>query len=114
MKVSKHSFDSVDLPTRSGLRREGRPVLDLCARVFDGKRLRPDEYVISADEKSQPQALGRQDETSAAASGRPIRYEFEYERGGTLAYLPRLGSAPRHAVRSCRAYDRDGPVRLAR
>jgi hypothetical protein len=39
--------------------------LDLYARVFDGKRLRPDEYVISADEKSQLQALGRRHETSA-------------------------------------------------
>jgi DDE superfamily endonuclease len=62
-------------------------VLDLYARVFDGKRLRPDEYVISADEKSQLQALGRQHPTSAPTAGRPIRYEFEYERGGTLAYL---------------------------
>ena len=31
---------------------------DLYARVFEGKRLRPDEYVICADEKSQLQALG--------------------------------------------------------
>ena len=62
-------------------------VLDLYARVFDGKRLRPDEYVISADEKSQLQALGRRHGTSAPSPGRPIRYEFEYERGGTLAYL---------------------------
>jgi hypothetical protein len=61
--------------------------LDLYARVFEGKRLRPDEYVISADEKSQLQALGRRHETSAPGSGRPSRYEFEYERGGTLAYL---------------------------
>ncbi len=34
-------------------------VLDLYARTFEGRRLRPDEYVISADEKTQPQALGR-------------------------------------------------------
>ncbi len=61
--------------------------LDLYARVFDGQRLRPDEYVISADEKSQLQALGREHETGAPAPRRPIRYEFEYERGGTLAYL---------------------------
>ena len=26
-------------------------------------------------------------ETSAPGPGRPSRYEFEYERGGTLAYL---------------------------
>jgi hypothetical protein len=61
--------------------------LDLYARVFDGKRLRPDEYVISADEKSQLRALGRRHETSAPEPGRPSRYEFEYERGATLAYL---------------------------
>ncbi len=61
--------------------------LDLYARVFEGKRLRPDAYVISADEKSRLQALGRRHETSAPAPGRPGRYEFEYERGGTLAYL---------------------------
>lgn len=62
-------------------------VLDLYQRIFEGKRLRPDEYVISADEKSQLQALGRRHETVPCAPGRPARYEFEYERGGTLAYL---------------------------
>ncbi len=62
-------------------------VLDLYQRVFEGKRLRPDEYVISADEKSQLQALGRRHETLPPAPGRPGRYEFEYQRGGTLAYL---------------------------
>ncbi|MFZ1925198.1 MAG: IS630 family transposase [Solirubrobacteraceae bacterium] len=62
-------------------------VLDLYARVFDGKRLRPDEYVISADEKTQLQALGRHHETVAPGPGRPGLVEFEYLRGGTLAYL---------------------------
>jgi hypothetical protein len=61
--------------------------LDLYQRVFEGRRLRPDEYVISADEKSQLQALGRRHETVPTGLGRPARYEFEYERGGTLAYL---------------------------
>jgi hypothetical protein len=70
-----------------GFAEKAARVLDLYARVFEGKRLRPDEYVISADEKSQLQALGREHETGAPAAGRPIRYEFEYERGGTLAYL---------------------------
>ena len=49
--------------------------------------LRPDEYVISADEKSELQALGRRHRNQRARPGRPSRYEFEYERGGTLAYL---------------------------
>lgn len=61
--------------------------LDLYARVFEGKRLRPDEYVICADEKSQLQALGRRHETVPAGPGRPALVEFEYKRGGTLAYL---------------------------
>jgi hypothetical protein len=61
--------------------------LDLYARVFEGKRLRPDEYVICADEKSQLQALGRRHETVPAGPGRPALVEFEYRRGGTLAYL---------------------------
>jgi len=66
--------------------RAGR-ALDLYGRVFEGKRLRPDEYVISADEKSQLQALGRRHETSAPGPGARAATRFEYERGGTLAYL---------------------------
>jgi hypothetical protein len=62
-------------------------VLDLYARTFEGKRLRPDEYVISADEKTQLQALGRHHETVAPGPGRRGLLEFEYLRGGTLAYL---------------------------
>jgi hypothetical protein len=62
-------------------------VLDLYERRFEGKLLHPGEFVISADEKSQLQALGRRHPTMPAAPGRPVRHEFEYERGGTLAYL---------------------------
>jgi hypothetical protein len=62
-------------------------VLDLYARRFEGRLLHPGEFVISADEKSQLQALGRRHPTLAAGPGRPLRCEFEYRRGGTLAYL---------------------------
>jgi hypothetical protein len=62
-------------------------VLDLYARRFEGRRLRPDEYVISADEKSQLQALGRRHPTTPPGPGRAMRREFDYDRGGTLAYL---------------------------
>ena len=61
--------------------------LDLYQRRFEGHRLRPDEYVISADEKSQLQALGRRHATVPAGPERPALVEFEYERKGTLAYL---------------------------
>jgi DDE superfamily endonuclease len=62
-------------------------VLDLYARRFEGRLLHPGEFVISADEKSQVQALGRRHPTVPAGPGRPALCEFEYRRGGTLAYL---------------------------
>ena len=62
-------------------------VLDLYERRFEGRRLRPDELVICADEKSQLQALGRRHETVPAGPGRAALVEFEYRRHGTLAYL---------------------------
>jgi transposase len=62
-------------------------VLDLYARIWDGQMLGENEYVISADEKSQLQALRRTHPCTPAGPGRPVRVEHEYERGGTLAYL---------------------------
>jgi DDE superfamily endonuclease len=62
-------------------------VLDLYQRRFAGRRLRPDEYVICADEKSQLQALGRRHASLPPAPGRAARFEFDYRRHGTLAYL---------------------------
>ena len=43
--------------------------LDLYGRRFGGRRLRPNEYLISADEKSQLQALGRRHPTTPPGSG---------------------------------------------
>jgi len=71
-------------------------VLDLYQRVVDGEPLGPDDYVISADEKSQLQALSRRHPGLGAAPGRLRRVEFEYRRGGTLAYL---GAYDVHAAR---------------
>ena len=62
-------------------------VLDLYQRRFQGRRLRPDEYVICADEKTQLQALGRKHAQLPPALGRAARFEFDYNRNGTLAYL---------------------------
>lgn len=62
-------------------------VLDLYARSWDGAPLGPDDYVISADEKSQLQALRRRHPGTPTGPGRARRVEFEYRRGGTLAYF---------------------------
>jgi hypothetical protein len=62
-------------------------VLDLYDRTWDGEPLGPNDFVISADEKSQLQALRRCHPGLACGPGRAARVEFEYERGGTLAYF---------------------------
>lgn len=62
-------------------------VLDLYARTWDGEPLGEAEYVISADEKSQLQALTRRHPDLPPGPGRARRQEFEYRRGGTLAYF---------------------------
>ena len=62
-------------------------VLDLYDRRWQGVALGDDDYVISADEKSQLQALHRLHPGLPAGPGRTRRVEFEYRRGGTLAYF---------------------------
>jgi transposase len=62
-------------------------VLDLYARSWGGAPLGPHDYVISADEKSQLQALRRRHPGRPTGPGHPRQVEFEYRRGGTLAYF---------------------------
>ena len=62
-------------------------MLDLYARRFNDAPLRPDEYVISADEKTSIQARFRKHPTTPPAPSQPTRVEAEYFRGGALAYL---------------------------
>ncbi len=62
-------------------------VLDLYSRLWEGAPLLPDEYVLSADEKTQLQALTRRHPGLAPRPGACRRVEHEYRRRGTLAYL---------------------------
>jgi transposase len=62
-------------------------VLDLYARLFQGEALGPDQYVISADEKTSIQARCRCHATLPPGRSRVMRVEHEYERQGALAYL---------------------------
>jgi DDE superfamily endonuclease len=62
-------------------------VLDLYQGIWKGKRLRPNDYVISTDEKTSIQARNRDGLHTAAHPGRRQRIEFEYQRGGALAYM---------------------------
>ena len=62
-------------------------MLDLYAGTWEGRPLRPDEYVLSAGEKTSIQARVRPHPSLPAGPGRARRVEFEYERGGALQYL---------------------------
>lgn len=62
-------------------------VLDLYAGVWEGEPLGPQDYMISADEKTSIQARIRCHPGLPSAPERAYRIEFEYERGGALQYL---------------------------
>lgn len=89
-------FRSWIFPRDPDFARKAARVLDLYGRVLDGVPLGPDDYVISADEKSQLQALRRCHPGHPGGPGRLAKVEFEYERGGTLAYM---GAYDVHAAR---------------
>lgn len=67
-------------------RKAGR-VLDLYHRMWKGRALGSNDYVISADEKTSIQARHRIHPTLPAGPRRAARVEHEYERKGALAYL---------------------------
>ena len=66
---------------------KAKRVLDLYDRMWDGKPLGGNDYVISADEKTSIQARIRKHATTPPAPSQPTRVEAEYFRGGALAYL---------------------------
>ncbi len=65
-------------------------ILDLYHRVWKGRRLRSDEFVICADEKTSIQARARKYPSLKTQPGRPMRVEHEYKRLGAWAYLAAL------------------------
>jgi len=67
--------------------RRATPILDLYHGRWEEQPLGPNDYVLSADEKTSIQARKRIAPGTPPAAGRVRRYEFEYERRGALAYL---------------------------
>jgi hypothetical protein len=74
-------------PRDPDFRAKAGVVLDLYERRWQGRRLHPGDYVISADEKTQLQALLRRHALVAPGPRRHGLVEHEYHRHGTLAYL---------------------------
>jgi len=63
------------------------PILDLYQGFWEGQPLRPDDFVLSADEKTSIQVRRRIHASLPPAPGRPRLVEHEYERRGAWAYL---------------------------
>jgi hypothetical protein len=74
-------------PRDPQFREKAAPVLDLYQRRWKNQPLGPREFVLSTDEKTSIQARRRIHSTQPTRSGRPMRVEHEYVRGGALAYL---------------------------
>lgn len=76
-------------PRDPDFRDKAARVLDLYQGRFEGRRLHPAGFVISADEKPSIQARSRKHPTEAPLEGRKRgqRVEHEYERHGALTYL---------------------------
>jgi len=65
-------------------------ILDLYQRIWKGRKLGPNEFVLSADEKTSIQARSRKAQSLPTQSHRPMKIEHEYKRLGAWAYLAAL------------------------
>jgi transposase len=62
-------------------------ILDPYQRIWAGRALHDEEYVISCDEKTPIQARCRCHPSLPPGTARMMRINHEYDRGGSLAYL---------------------------
>jgi transposase len=85
--IKPWQFRSWLFPRDPDFTRKAGRVLDLYEGRWEGQTLRPDEFVISSDEKTSIQARCRCHPSLAPGRARMMRVNHEYERGGALAYL---------------------------
>jgi len=65
-------------------------ILDLYERIWNGRTLKDDEFVLSTDEKTSIQARRRRRNSLPPRPGSPMKIEHEYKRCGAWAYLAAL------------------------
>ena len=80
-------YDYWIFPRDPQFAQKAEPILDLYAGCWQGQPLTAKDYVLSSDEKTSIQARRRCHPSLAPSPGRPLRVEFEYDRGGALQYL---------------------------
>jgi DDE superfamily endonuclease len=65
-------------------------ILDLYQRLWKGRKLSANEFVLSADEKTSIQARSRKPHSLPTQPRQPMKIEHEYKRLGAWAYLAAL------------------------
>lgn len=85
--IKPWSYRSWIFPRDPDFAAKAHVVLDLYHQTYKGQPLGPEDYVISADEKTSIQARQRVCAGNGPAGGRSRRVESEYQRRGALAYL---------------------------
>ncbi len=80
----------VDLPRDPDFEAKAKVIVDLYQGFYQGEPLGAGDRILSFDAKPQINARRRLHPTLPAAPGRPVRYEHEYKRQGSLALLAGL------------------------
>ncbi len=88
--VKPWQYQSWIYPRDPDFEAKAKIILDLYQGFYRDEPLGPDDRVLSFDAKPQINARRRLHPTVPAARGRPVRYEHEYKRQGSLALLAGL------------------------
>jgi transposase len=88
--VKPWQYQSWIYPRDPDFAAKAKVILDLYQGYYDGEPLGAGDRILSFDAKPQINARRRLHPTLPAAPGRPVRYEHEYKRKGSLALLAGL------------------------
>jgi transposase len=88
--VKPWQYQSWIYPRDPDFETKAKVILDLYQGFYHGEPLAPADRILSFDAKPQINARRRLHPTLPAAPGRPVRYEHEYKRQGSLALLAGL------------------------
>jgi len=88
--VKPWQYQSWIYPRDPDFEAKAKLILGLYQGFYQGEPLGPGDRVLSFDAKPQINARRRLHPTRPAAPGRPVRYEHEYQRQGSLALLAGL------------------------
>ena len=88
--IKPWQYQSGIYPCDPDFEARAKVILDLYQGCYQNEPLGPGDRILSFDAKPQINARHRLHPTLPAAPGRPVRYEHEYKRKGSLALLAGL------------------------